>query len=148
MSRKIRAFVLVSILLNIFLSSILIGHFIRVMGRPGQIPGIDAGQYNISEEQLTRIREQLHAAHLANKDIFVLAARQRKKALQVLADEPFDAAAYQGTVDAIQNLRGRSMQRTANAVKNMALNLDANERAALAEILRNPAPPPPGSRPQ
>lgn len=141
MSRKIRAFILVSILLNLLLGGVILGHVLKVMGRGGHLPDIGSKDMRISAEQLTRIRTQLHAAHLANGELFELVWQQRKKALQTILDEPFDEVSYQQQIESIHHLRGQAMQRIADEVKTMALKLNSNERAALAEILRHPPPP-------
>ena len=141
MSRKIRVFIVASILLNFLLGGVILGHVLRVMGRGGHLPEIDAKNINISTEQLTRIQTKLHAVHLANGELFESVEEQRKKALQTILKEPFNEVTYQQQIESIHQLRGQAMQRIADEVKKMALHLDLNERGALVGILRHPPPP-------
>jgi uncharacterized membrane protein len=111
------------------------------MGRGGHLPEIDAKNISISTEQLTRIQTKLHVAHLANGELFESVEQQRKIALQTILNEPFNENTYQQQIESIHQLRGQAMQRIADEVKTMALQLDLNERGALVEILRHPQPP-------
>jgi len=140
MSNKARIFVLGSIFLNVLLVGVVTGHFLKVIGRDGRMLDVDNRNFGITAEQVTDIRDHLHVVHTANQGLFVKVDQRREQALRILVDESFDAMAYQRQIDAIHKLRGEAMQTVADAVKNMATGLDANERAALAEFLRNPPP--------
>jgi uncharacterized membrane protein len=143
MNTKIRSFLIVSLLLNILFTGIVAGHFLKVKGRFAAPPPIDADEFNLSNEQLLQIQNQLHAAHLANQETFELIRKEKNKALQVLRAKPFDKVAFQARIDEINRLNGITLQQVSETVKQMAPTLNDNERAALAVLLRNPPPVPP-----
>jgi uncharacterized membrane protein len=144
MSTRIRFLLVVSLLLNILFTGILAGHFLKMKERTANPPPIDAGDFNLSDEQLQLIQNQLHAAHLANQAIFELIRKEKDKALQMLCDKPFDKAAFQARIDEIHRLRGMTVQQVSETVKQLVPKLNDNERTALAELLRNPPPELPG----
>jgi uncharacterized membrane protein len=142
MSNRIRALVIASLLLNILFTGIFIGHFFRLIESPPPPHEIEASDFNLTDKQLLRIEESLHATHRANQPLFEKIQEKKDKALLILKSSPFDAVAYQAHVDAIHQLRGRSLQQIVDTVKELAPMLDDSERAALAEIMRHPPPPP------
>jgi uncharacterized membrane protein len=143
MNTKIRSLLIVSLLLNILFTGIVAGYFLKVKGPFAVPPPIKAVDFNLSDEQLLHIQNQLHAAHLASKKTFELIQKEKNKAVQVLRAKPFDKVAFQARIDEINRLNGITLQQVSETVKQMAPKLNDNERAALAELLRNPPPAPP-----
>jgi uncharacterized membrane protein len=142
MSNRIRTLVISSLILNIIFIGFFIGYFFRVMGSPPTPPPkIYARDFNLTDKQMSRIEESLHAAHLANQAVFEQIQEEKDKVLLVIKMNPFDEDAYQGHIDAIHQLRGKSLQHIVDTVKKIVPTLDENERAALAEIMRHPPPP-------
>lgn len=146
MNNKIKAFILASILLNVLLGGVILGHVLKMARYGRHLPPLSEEQLNLHGEKLERFREILHGAHLENRDLYEKIRQAREEALEILTAETFDESAYQKQVEILHNLRGQMMQRFADAVKKLAKELTPNERAALAEILRHP-PPPDGHRP-
>ncbi len=146
MNNKIKIFIIASILLNILLGGMLAGHLLRVAKHRDHLPPLYEETINIEKAKLEKFRKVLHNAHLNNRDLYEKIRETRNKALEILTDETFDEFAYQKHVEILHGLRGQMMQRFANAVKKLAMELTSEDRADLAEILRHP-PPPQGHRP-
>lgn len=145
MSKGKRSLLAASLILNILFIGVFVGYFLRVTIYPGHPPKVDARDFAITDRQMRHIQDQLQDVHLGNRARLALMEEEKDKALRILRSMPFDANAYQASVDRIQVLREQSVQYVTDRVKKAVPGLSKGERAALAEILRHPPPPPPES---
>jgi len=87
-----------------------------------------------------------------NRDIHKQTDEARERVLSILSAPEFDEAAYQVETAKLDELRGITMKRLAEATKELAKQFNQEERRVLSEHLRRPPPPPlhevePPSRP-
>jgi uncharacterized membrane protein len=88
-----------------------------------------------------------------NRDIHKQIDEARERVLSILSAPEFDEAAYQLETAKLDELRGLTMKRFADATRELAKQFNQEERKALAEDLRRPPPvsregePPPKTGP-
>jgi uncharacterized membrane protein len=66
----------------------------------------------------------------------------RNQAIDLLVAEPLDEAAYDKQLIQISQLRGQISKRVADDLKELVRGLPPEQRAAIGEVLKRPAPPP------
>ncbi len=141
MSRSIKLFITVSVLLNLLLAGAVVGQWGRCAFGPGaRISAKDiAAALPLDKRQM--LEKTVSSAEAENSDLRaeVLAAREKTSA--ILKAEPFDRAAYLAQVSKTQMLRGQMMQNMAVRMADLAANYTPEERAVLAELFRRPPPP-------
>ena len=141
MSRFLKAFITVSVLLNILMAGIIIG---------------DTGRYFVSKRKHLTVQEIAMAlpadkrsrmqASITHDDQDIAALRQqldeaRIKATLILKSPAFDKtawAAYAAQVQEIQRLKIQILQRMSGAIVSMAMQATPQERVAMADILSKP----------
>jgi uncharacterized membrane protein len=79
-----------------------------------------------ARKEVSPLRDQIQAA--------------RNEAIRLLSTEPFDGPAYDSQVNKITDLRARMFRQLAHGVKEVAASVPAEQRHALAEILKRPPP--------
>ena len=142
MNTRARWLIISSLVLNVLLVGIIIGHTVKRMEfRERRMERI-AVQENVPEAIRKQFHEVMRSVHKENRDLHREAHEARVKALDILVAEPFDEAAYQAQTETLHRLRGEMMQRMADATKTLALSLPPKERSALAEMLKHPPRPP------
>lgn len=136
MSRKVKILILASVLLNVLLTGMILGHFSHWIGHTWS----RSHAVDLPQEKKDYIQAALRKAFKENRSLHDEMRRRREHTLRILKTEPFDEAAYQREVENIHTLRGQMMQHLADTVKKLAKELSPEERQALAEILRRPPP--------
>ena len=68
--------------------------------------------------------------------------QSRNEAIEILVAEPFDESAYDKQLIKIDQLRGQMSKRVADDLKALVRELPPEQRAAVGEMLKRPAPPP------
>jgi uncharacterized membrane protein len=140
MSRRfLQLILLASLLANVLLLGFLLG------GLPHRL---DRGESR--EARLERVLAQLPApaqrefrAQMERNRADDDARREqiraaREKTIEILLAEPFDAEAYDREVDRIDALRGQGAREMAATVKDVAKDLNLEQRRILAELLKGP----------
>ena len=147
MTKTIKLLILGSVVLNILLIGVIIGHVSYRLGWK------ESGRRHVPElaVKLPADKEELFlqtmkGVHLENRNVLRQIRDTRERALSVLTAPEFDEAAYQNEVVKLHWLRGLMMQRLAGAAKELAKQFNQEERKALAEHLRRPPRPPLGAR--
>jgi uncharacterized membrane protein len=138
-SKKTTMLIIGSLLLNVLLIGIIIGNIShRVDGKrfmrrhrrefAMKLPPAKQELFFTTMEQVNRENRGIHRQ--------MREARQR--VLLILTAPEFDEAAYQQEVKKLDQLRTQMMRRLEDATKELAKQLDQEERKALADHLRNP----------
>ena len=137
MSKKLRIFFTVSILLNLLLLGVVFGH----AGK--SLLGCKASRHLNLHEMVTVLPEQKQQelspiVEQSDHDIKQLReqlSEEHREAAHLLEAEPFDKTAYQSQIDAIQKLRLQIGQNMADALARIAAQCTQEERRKLADKL-------------
>lgn len=132
MNKKIKIFILASIMFNALLVGIIIGYVSRRKIKNAPTPIIKA---NIAIDKETSIRERLQNQPQSDQDDHHKIEVARLEAIRILHAPKFDEKAYQAQVDRLHELRGKLMQKNADVVKQLAVEFNQTERQALVNIL-------------
>lgn len=144
MNSPLRTPLMFSLVLNLLLVGVVVGHFLRTPDAPPPMESTMPQSLDAIEEVATQlpaekaeILRQVMAsakeATQAQKDEMKAA---RDRTTEILRADPFDAAAYQQEVSRLHELRGQMMQEMADATMQAAAGLDASERALLADTFK------------
>ncbi len=149
MNKKIKLFVLCSVLLNALLIGTAIGHFYgRFTHNPeDQIAAIlDKSKINFDKRKyLLNKVDQIRQGNIAKWEQI---KKAREESLKILTAKTFDANAYRKVLSGLFGLRDQHHQRMTEVIVEIASELDQQDRIALAETLRRPpAPRFPAGRP-
>ncbi len=145
MSKKMKTLIVVSLLLNVLLVGIIIGHALHRFGGKHFFRRYGAElTVRLPADKEKLFFETMKQVHMENKDIRKQIRETREKAISILTAPEFDETAYQIEAEKLHELRGRMMQQLAGATKELAAHFNQEERKALAKHLRRPPRPPLG----
>ena len=138
MNRSIKAFITFSVLLNLLLVGLFIGH----MGRP--MIGLQ-DRYTVQEIAMAlpegKRQSFQSAMDKAEQDTGELRQQlidARNRVASILRADPFDKAAYLQQMQLIHTLHGQVMEHMIEVVAQEAEQSTPQERAILADMLRHP----------
>lgn len=149
MNRKMKGFIILSVVLNVLLAGVLVGQLSRDYDswRKPYNEKVLSELPPEKQEEFKTAMDQLQTQDQLTRDEV---RRLREETLNILKAELFDAAAYQAQMDKIRDLRGQKHQRMAETVKEIAGRWSPGERAILADAMRRPPRPgenPPSNKP-
>jgi uncharacterized membrane protein len=143
MSKKMKALVFSSLLLNVMLVGFILG------GLYHRFDGPDfAGRHNfigrqgrelaskLPDEKARLFFKTLEEVRLENREAHKQIREARERAMKILAAPVFDEAAYRAEVARLQELRSRMKRRFADATIELARHFGPEDRKALAQHLR------------
>lgn len=139
MNRKIKFFIILSVILNVLFIGLTCGLAIKHQERRGDHMATILAKSGIPEERSSFIEKRLNI-------IFDIGFpreemnKMKEDALKVLTAENFDPAAYEAETIKFSELRSKQRKTMNEAIKNLATQLNLDERRALAEILRDMPP--------
>jgi uncharacterized membrane protein len=134
MSRYLKIFICVSLLSNLLLAGILIGHVGYRVIEPKRLTvqdvalALSAGKRDELKGSITQADKTLSALRQQLADA-------RKKAAVILKTEPFNKDAYAAQVHEIQGIKGLVAEFMTKEVIGLAGQSTPQERAAMADIL-------------
>ena len=141
MTKSVKLAFLASLVLNIILLGIILGHLPRSLeGTPSRQGRMEQALQKLPDAVQAKFREkfkQIRAAGDAQRQQMDSA---RSEALRLLSAEPFDEAAYDRQVSKIDGLREEMFKHMSEAVKQTAKDLTPEERRMFADVLRRPPP--------
>jgi uncharacterized membrane protein len=143
MSGKIKMIFIGSLFLNVFLVGIMVGNMIHVaqrkdfIRRPFAEPELD-----LPDDKKELFFKTMEKVYRENRNIHKEIRQARQRITTIMSQSEFDEEAYDKEVQKIHELRVRMMQKLADATKELAQQLNQEERKALAEHLKHPPPPP------
>ena len=146
MTKTVKLVFLVSLVLNILLLGVILGHVPRSLeGRPSRQERMEKALQELPDSVEARFREKFQQIRAAGEPQRQQMDSARAEALRLLGGEPFDEAAYDQQVSKIDGLREEMFKRMGQVVKQTAKELTPEERRMCADLLRRPPPPPRGN---
>jgi uncharacterized membrane protein len=139
MNKRIKVFIIFSVVLNVLFIGLCFGFVLKHNHHYGYDKSVAAILENapIPENRrlflVGQINTIFESGWESHKDI----EQMRELAFQILTAPTFDEVAYQEQIDKIFEIRSQQKKNISEKIKNLATQLDAKERLALAEILRN-----------
>ena len=138
MSSFLKAFIAISVLLNLLLTGIIVGDIGRYfVGQNKRVTlqdvtaGLPADKRERFKDIISHGDQNLGALRQQLSDA-------RKKAAAILKTEPFNKAAYLAQIQEIQQLKGQIATCMTEAVVGMAGQATPQERASMGDVLFPP----------
>jgi uncharacterized membrane protein len=143
MNTKLKSAFIVSIILNVLLLGIFFGTLSPGFGRESsRRERLTAEIEKLPEPARSRFRDKMAQLRAADDPLREQMRQARNQAIDLLVAEPLDEAAYDKQLIQISQLRGQISQRVADDLKELVRGLPPEQRAAVGEVLKRPAPPP------
>lgn len=140
MSKKLKLFVLASVILNIVLTGIVAGHMAHRFGHwhdDKMLRFIEKTE--LSEIKKTAYKEKLQQA-LSEKKYRNSGRQEHEKAMAILTTKTFDADLFRARLEHIFEKQDQHKKQMIDVIVELASELNQQDRKALAEILRKPPP--------
>jgi len=142
MTKRVKIVFLASLVLNLLLLGIILGHAPRGLdARPTRQQRMEEALKKLPEPAQSRLREKFTQIRAAADPLRHQSDQARAEAIRLLRAEPFDEAAYDREVSKIEELRSQTFKRIGQVIKQTAKELSPEERRMLADMLRRPAQP-------
>ena len=142
MNTKLKSAFIVSIILNVLLLGIFFGTLSPGFGRESsRRERLTAEIEKLPEPARSRFRDKMAQLRAADDPLREQMRQARNQAIDLLVAEPLDEAAYDKQLIHISQLRGQISQRVADDLKELVRGLPPEQRAAVGEVLKRPAPP-------
>jgi len=143
MNTKLKSAFIGSIILNVLLLGIFFGTLSPGFGRESsRRERLTAEIEKLPEPARSRFRDKMAQLRAADDPLREQMRQARNQAIDLLVAEPLDEAAYDKQLIQINQLRGQISQRVADDLKELVRGLPPEQRAAVGEVLKRPAPPP------
>lgn len=143
MNTKLKSAFIVSIILNVLLLGIFFGTLSPGFGRESsRRERLTAEIEKLPEPARSRFRDKMAQLRAADDPLRDQMRQARNQAIDLLVAEPLDEAAYDKQLIQISQLRGQISKRVADDLKELVRGLPPEQRAAVGEVLKRPAPPP------
>lgn len=143
MNTKLKSAFIVSIILNVLLLGIFFGTLSPGFGRESsRRERLTAEIEKLPEPARSRFRDKMAQLRAADDPLRDQMRQARNQAIDLLVAEPLDEAAYDKQLIQISQLRGQISKRVADDLKELIRGLPPEQRAAVGEVLKRPAPPP------
>ena len=143
MNTKIKSAFIISLVLNVLLLGIFFGTLSPGFGRESsRRERLTAENEKLPEPARSRFRDKMAQLRAADDPLREQMRQARNQAIDLLVAEPLDEAAYDKQLVQISQLRGQISKRVANDLKELVRGLPPEQRAAVGEVLKRPAPPP------
>ena len=143
MNTKLKSAFIGSIILNVLLLGIFFGTLSPGFGRESsRRERLTAEIEKLPEPARSRFRDKMAQLRAADDPLREQMRQARNQAIDLLVAEPLDEAAYDKQLIQISQLRGQISQRVSDDLKELVRGLPPEQRAAVGEVLKRPAPPP------
>ncbi|MGE5219575.1 MAG: Spy/CpxP family protein refolding chaperone [Chloroflexota bacterium] len=141
MSRTLRLVFLVSLILNLLLIGVILGHVPRSLdSQSGRQQRMEEALKKLPEATQARFREKFAQIRAAGDPLREPMDAARSEALRLMAAEKFDEAAYDHQVNKYEELRDEMFKRMSQVIKQMTKEMTPEERSTFATLLRRPPP--------
>lgn len=142
MNTKLKSAFIVSIILNVLLLGIFFGTLSPGFGRESsRRERLTAEIEKLPEPARSRFRDKMAQLRAADDPLRDQMRQARNQAIDLLVAEPLDEAAYDKQLIQISQLRVQISERVADDLKELVRGLPPEQRAAVGEVLKRPAPP-------
>ena len=143
MNTKLKSAFIVSIISNVLLLGIFFGTLSPGFGRESsRRERLTAEIEKLPDPARSRFRDKMAQLRAADDPLREQMRQARNQAIDLLVAEPLDEAAYDKQLIQISQLRGQISQRVSDDLKELVRGLPPEQRAAVGEVLKRPAPPP------
>lgn len=142
MSRKVKILVVASVVLNVLLAGVIIGHMTQ-MGRWSAFKKDRSLEAKLPPEKFKLFTEVMGGAKSECKQIRKQIRETRAQTLSILTASEFDEESFQREVDKLHELRGQVTDRVAEATLVLARQFSPEERQLLGEYIERSRPRPP-----
>jgi len=163
MSKSLKTFLVISILLNTLLIGVLIGHFSKHGRRSPRHPRSQALLAELPKEKAQAFQEAMDGLRKASRKDKKKLESARKQVIEVLTAPQFNAQAFMASLNAVHDIHGELKEEMGLTVSKLASGMNQDERKILAKMLekgplgpgphhrgkrhRSRHPPPPGMGP-
>lgn len=136
MSKRIKLFILASVVLNLIFMGMFAGHAYRRYGiqREGQIIAL-LDKSSIDKAQRDALREKL-VKNMPGKDKWKDKKKWREDTIAILTAKDFDVAAYRNQLELMLQDQQSEKRQKVEVIIELASKLNQQERMALADIFR------------
>jgi uncharacterized membrane protein len=134
-SRKLKLFFTISVLLNILLIGTMAGFVAKCHYRPG--PNLH-DMAKLSPAGKAMMAESFNTAHDQMGDTFAKARAARADIVAILEADTFDKKAFDAASEKLRKLQMKIMQRRTATAADLSAKLDPADRKLLAEWLAGP----------
>lgn len=139
MSRKVKLAFLASIIVNVLLIGVIVGHFPRSFDRDSsRQERMERALKGLPEPAQKRFREKIERMRAESEPMRNQTRQARDEAIRILTTEPFDEGAYDRQVSKVNELRVQMTKTLAKSFKEFAKELPSDQRHLLAEMLQQP----------
>jgi uncharacterized membrane protein len=139
MSKKLKIVVLASIILNVLLIGVVLGHLPRRLDADSsREERIEKALKKLPDPARSRLREKIDRLRATAEPTRDQIREARSEVIRILVAEPFDEAAYDTEVNRMSELRAQMSQKMAKSFKDLVKELPPDERRVLAEMLQRP----------
>jgi uncharacterized membrane protein len=140
MSKPVKLAFLVSLVLNIILIGVILGHFPRNwQSGSSRQERIEKALRALPDPAQSHIREKLAQVRAADDPLQPEMDAARDEALRLLSAEQFDEAGYDRQINKIYDVREQMFKLTGQAIRRAAKELSPEERRMFADVLRRPS---------
>lgn len=139
MNKKIKLLIVISLLLNILLSGLVLGHLYRHFTKGGVPPHMESALDTLPSTKQQAFRDAMGAMREENKAEQHAMREAREAIAESLRAELFDPVLYQARVNVLHLLQAQQRQRMADVIKDLAQQWNAEERQVLSGmVMRHP----------
>jgi uncharacterized membrane protein len=143
MNTKLKSAFIASLVLNVLLLGIFFGTLSPGFGRESsRRERLSAEIEKLPEPARSQFRDKMAQLRSADDPLREQVRQARNQAIELLVAESLDEAAYDHQLVKISQLRGQMSRRVARDLKELVRGLPPEQRAAVGEMLKRPAPPP------
>jgi uncharacterized membrane protein len=142
MNTKLKSAFIASIVLNVLLLGIFFGTLSPGFGRESsRRERLTAEIEKLPEPARSRFRDKMAQIRAADDPLREQIRQARNQAIELLVAQRFDEAGYDKQLIQISQLRGQMSKRLADDLKDLVRGLPPEQRTAIGEMLKRPAPP-------
>ena len=138
MTQKMKIWIISSLLLNILLAGMILGHMGHLFHGHFFHHHMAALIKTLPETRQEEFHNVMDKLRDDNHVIFQQIEQVRNHTIEILKADNFDATAYQQQVEKMRDLRRQQQEHFADAIKKLAKRWSPEERALLAEMLHHP----------
>ena len=142
MNNKLKTAFIVSIILNVLLLGIFFGTLSPGFDRENpRRERLTAEIEKLPEPARSRFRDKIAQFRSADDPSREQMRQARNEAIRLLVAEPFEEAAYERQLIKVDELRRQRTKRMSDGMKELVKGLPPEQRTAVGEMLKRPAPP-------
>lgn len=142
MNTKLKSAFIASIVLNVLLLGIFFGTLSPGFGRESsRRERLTEEIEKLPEPARSRFRDKMAQIRSADDPLREQIRQARNQAIELLVAQRFDEAGYDKQLIQISQLRGQMSKRLADDLKDLVRGLPPEQRTAIGEMLKRPAPP-------